>query len=50
VERFLIEKASNRLWKLTPAGEEVATSLFPDLQKWTAKEIEQAYQAGLENK
>jgi integrase len=50
VERFLIEKVSHRLWKLTPAGEEVATSLFPDLKQWTAKEIEEAYQAGLENK
>jgi hypothetical protein len=50
VERFLIEKVSNRLWKLTPAGEEVATSLFPDLKKWTAEAVEKAFQAGLENK
>ena len=50
VERLLIEKVSNRLWKLTPTGLEVATSLFPDLKKWTAEDIEKAFQAGLENK
>jgi len=50
VERGLIQKLSARLWRLTPAGAEVAAMLFPEVEKPSQRDIDIAYRIGLENR